>query len=115
MLDVSSRNRNYIVQRRDGPGIVLKQGIGALAVATVAHEARVYRSLTASEHGLSAWMAPFHGYDEERGVLALGLVADGSDLRAHQLRTASLRGRASPPRSGARSARCTTATELCSP
>lgn len=85
--DASSRNRNFIVERRDGPGLVLKQGIGPLAVATVAHEARVYAALTAHPNGLSSWLAPFHGYDEARGVLALGLVADGSDLRAHHLRT----------------------------
>jgi Ser/Thr protein kinase RdoA (MazF antagonist) len=85
--DASSRNRNFIVERRDGPGVVLKQGVGALAAATVAHEARVYESLTASGDGMSAWLAPFHGYDAERGVLALGLVPDGRDLRAHQLRT----------------------------
>jgi Ser/Thr protein kinase RdoA (MazF antagonist) len=85
--DASSRNRNFIVERRDGPGVVLKQGIGPLAVATVAHEARVYASLTARANGLSSWLAPFHGYDEQRGVLALGLVADGHDLRTHHLQT----------------------------
>ncbi|MEA2139197.1 MAG: hypothetical protein QOG56_2347 [Solirubrobacteraceae bacterium] len=85
--DASSRNRNYIVERRDGPGFVLKQGIGPLAVATVQHEGHVYALLTADDNGLASWLAPFHGYDPERGVLALGLVADGSDLRAHQLRT----------------------------
>ena len=66
---------------------MLKQGIGPLAASTVAHEARVYAALTAQGNGLSSWLAPFHGYDEARGVLALGLVADGRDLRAHQLRT----------------------------
>ncbi len=84
--DVSSRNRNFVVERRDGPGFVLKQGIGADAVATVAHEARVYRMLSAPSGGMATWMAAFHGYDEARGVLALGLVADGRDLRTHHLR-----------------------------
>lgn len=85
--DASSRNRNFIVERRDGPGLVLKQGIGALATQTVAHEARVYAALTAHGNGVASWLAPFHGYDEARGVLALGLVPDGRDLRAHQLKT----------------------------
>ena len=84
--DVSSRNRNFIVQRRDAPGIVLKQGISPLGVATVAHEARVYRTLTANGGRMAAWLAPFFGYDQARGVLALGLIADGRDLRAHHVR-----------------------------
>ncbi len=85
--DASSRNRNFIVERRDGPGLVLKQGIGALGVATVAHEARVYRTLTAGGNAMAAWLPPVYGYDEARGVLAIGLVADGSDLRTHQVRS----------------------------
>lgn len=83
--NASSRNRNYIAERRDGPGLVLKQGIGALAVATVAHEARVYQMLLDAGGELAPTLVPFHGYDAVRGVLALGLV-EGRDLRAQHLR-----------------------------
>ena len=85
--DVSRRNRNFAVERRDGPGYLLKQGLGPDGALTVAHEARVYEDLGAKAPGLAVHLPRFHGYDADRGILALGLIDDGEDLRAYHMRT----------------------------
>lgn len=83
--DVSSRNRNFRVETRDGPCYLLKQGTTAEAVATVAHEASVYGRLAAAEPTLIVHLPRFCGYDPADGVLVLELVRDAEDLRSRHL------------------------------
>ncbi|MGZ6604201.1 MAG: aminoglycoside phosphotransferase family protein [Solirubrobacteraceae bacterium] len=85
--DASSRNRNFRVETREGPGYILKQGLTAEAIATVAHEADVYRRLSNGADGLNGHIPRFFGYDPSHGVLALELVRDAEDLRTLHLRT----------------------------
>ena len=80
--DASSRNRNFRVECGDGPGYLLKQGLGADGVLTVAREARVYEDLAVTAPGFAAHLPRYYGYDRDRGVLALELIANGEDLRA---------------------------------
>ena len=87
--DVSSRNRNFKVETRGGPSYLLKQGLGAEAVATVANEAAIYEHLSTREGTLAEVFPRFHGYDGSRGVLVLELVPDAEDLRTLHLRTGS--------------------------
>ncbi len=85
--DASSRNRNFRVETREGPGYMLKQGLTQEAVATVAHEAGVYHRLSDRGHALNGHIPRFCGYDPTSGVLALELVRDAEDLRTLHLRT----------------------------
>jgi hypothetical protein len=85
--DVSSRNRTYRVHSRGGPGYVLKQGVTADAVATVANEANVYERLVRTQSGVIEHLPRFFGYDPAHGVLVLELVQQAEDLRTMQLRT----------------------------
>jgi Phosphotransferase enzyme family len=85
--DVSRRNRNFTVERRDGPGYLLKQGLGAEGALTVAHEARVYEDLGVKASGFAVHLPRYYGYDSDRGILALELIGDGEDLRAYHMRT----------------------------
>ena len=82
--DRSSRHRTFTLERADGTGVVLKQGIGAAGAASIRREAAVYRRL--SELGGAESLPRFEGYDEASGVLALGLVAGSEDLYAHHHR-----------------------------
>jgi aminoglycoside phosphotransferase (APT) family kinase protein len=85
--DTSRRNRNFAVERRDGPGYLLKQGLGAEGALSVAHEARVYEDLGVKAAGFAVHLPRYYGYDADRGILALELIGDGEDLRAYHLRT----------------------------
>ena len=71
--DASSRNRNYRVERKRGPSLLLKQGLGPEGSAAVAYEASVYQFLSAQD-GFSSCLPRFYGYDPEAGVLAIELV-----------------------------------------
>ena len=85
--DVSRRNRNFAVERRDGPGYLLKQGLGADGALGVAHEARVYEDLGVKAAGFAVHLPRYYGYDSDRGILALELIGDGEDLCAYHVRT----------------------------
>ena len=87
--DVSSRNRNFRVETRDGPCYLLKQGATAEAVATVAHEAMVYHRLIGAQPALAGHLPRFCGYDPAEGVLVLELVPEAEDLRSRHLRGGS--------------------------
>jgi aminoglycoside phosphotransferase (APT) family kinase protein len=85
--DLSSRNRVYALESRHGPSWLLKQGVGASGAAMVAHEARTYASLHALGPTVRRHLPPWRGYDERRGVLALGLLPEARNLRVlHQRR-----------------------------
>jgi aminoglycoside phosphotransferase (APT) family kinase protein len=85
--DVSSRNRNFQVECGDGTAYLLKQGQGADGAVTVAHEAEVYEDLRIKVPRFTAHLPRYYGYDRDRGVLTLGLIAGGEDLRAYHVRT----------------------------
>jgi len=85
--DASSRSRNFAVERRDGPGYLLKQGLGAEGALTVAHEARVYHDLGVQASGFAVHLPRCYGYDCERGILILELIGGAEDLRAYHVRT----------------------------
>jgi len=59
--DVSRRNRNFTVEQRDGPGHLLKQGLGADGVFSVAHEARVYEDLGVKASGFAVHLPRCYG------------------------------------------------------
>jgi aminoglycoside phosphotransferase (APT) family kinase protein len=80
--DVSRRNRNYRAVRERGPSYLLKQGAGGDGIATVAHEAAVYRRLEAltGHDRFRRYLPRSYGYDSERHVLVVELLQDGRDL-----------------------------------
>ena len=81
--DASSRNCNFIVDCREGPCYLLKQGPDPETAAAVAHEAAVYEILSA-EPGLRTYLPAFLDYDPGEQVLILDLVRDAVDLRTYQ-------------------------------
>jgi Ser/Thr protein kinase RdoA (MazF antagonist) len=85
--DVSSRNRNFRVETRNGPCYLLKQGVTAETVAGVGHEAAIYQQLMQVDSGLTQYVPRFYAYDPAPGVLVLELVRGAEDLRTAQLRT----------------------------
>jgi len=82
--DRSSRNRNFTVETANGSQFLLKQGLGAEAVATVANEAAVYARL-ADEALVARYLPRFYDYDRSEGVLVLEYVRGAEDLRSHHL------------------------------
>ena len=85
--DVSSRNRNFRVETRDGPSYLLKQALSPDAASTVAHEAGVYYRLSRETAAMSPHVPRFWGYDDEERVLVLELIEDAEDMRTLHLRT----------------------------
>lgn len=85
--DASSRNRNFRVERTRGMSYLLKQGVGPEGVATVAHEALVYRTLSGLDPRVRRYVPAFQGYDPADRVLVIELIAGARDLRAHHLRS----------------------------
>ena len=84
ITDVSSRNRNFRVETRDGPGYLLKQGMTPEAAATVAHEAGVYQQLGAAETSCAGTFPAITDMTRTRGARA------GAGRDAHSLRTLHL-------------------------
>lgn len=83
--NLSSRNRVYALESRDGPSWLLKQGAGQTGARMVANEARAYATLYALEEPIRQYLAPWRGYDPDRGVMALELLENAVSLRAlHQ-------------------------------
>lgn len=79
--DASSRNRNFQVQRSDGPCYLLKQGATPETAASVANEASAYERLAAAANGLAEHLPRMYGYDRDDGVLVIELIAGAQDLR----------------------------------
>jgi Ser/Thr protein kinase RdoA (MazF antagonist) len=89
ITDVSSRNRNFRVETRDGPCYLLKQAMTPQDTAMVAHEAGIYQQLGQGEDKLSGHLPRYHGYDQEQGVLVLELVRNAQSLRSLHLSSSS--------------------------
>jgi hypothetical protein len=88
IVDVSRRNRNYKVISERGPSYLLKQGISAEGMATLAHEAAVYRLFDAASRTdrLHRYLPRCYGYDAEAHILVLQLLPSACDLREHHVR-----------------------------
>jgi hypothetical protein len=85
-----SRHTTFRIRRRDAPGLFLKQPQrwDGETLATVQREAMCYELATAAPAPLAPLaplLPPFHGFDPEHQILALGLVGNGESLHAfHQ-------------------------------
>jgi aminoglycoside phosphotransferase (APT) family kinase protein len=88
VVDASRRNRNFRVVSRRGPGYLLKQGVGPERIATVAHEATIYRRFRSDtrDEGMGRYLPYFYGYDSEYYILILELVRDAENLRDYHVR-----------------------------
>jgi hypothetical protein len=88
VVDASRRNRNFRVVSEQGRSYLLKQGIGPGGAMTIAHEATILRSLGRDPRSqdLMRYLPEWHGYDAERGVLALGLLRNAENLRDYHTR-----------------------------
>ncbi len=82
VIDEARRNSNYKVMSRQGPGYLLKQGIGPNGSAMVAREARIYLSIQARADAqrLRRYLPNCYGYDPETGVLILELLYEAESM-----------------------------------
>ena len=85
VTDVSRRNRNYTVVSEQGPGYLLKQGIGLSGRVTLAHEAAVYQFLwqEIGDAAFQQYCPHFYGYDAQECILILEFLRDGQTLREY--------------------------------
>jgi len=85
VADASRRNRNFKVTVERGPSYLLKQGVGADGIATVAHEAAVYQFLhaRAEKNGMDRYLPRYYGYDPKERILILELLRDAQDFREY--------------------------------
>jgi aminoglycoside phosphotransferase (APT) family kinase protein len=83
IADATSRNRNFRVSGADGESYLLKQGIVADSVESLANEVALYRRLAAAGATIAAAIPQLHGYDAARGVLILEWIVGGEDLYRH--------------------------------
>ncbi len=91
ILDASRRNRNFKVVARHHPGYLVKQGVGADRMASVAGEASVYEMLgaragPAPRRGFAAYLPACYAYDREQHLLILECLPDAEDLRTYHTR-----------------------------
>jgi len=86
--DASRRNRNFKIVSQNGPGYLVKQGIGPDGRATVIREAQIYELLGAAGSGrrFGRYLPRSYGYDHQRQLLILELVRDAQDMRAYSAR-----------------------------
>jgi hypothetical protein len=86
VIDASRRNSNFKVITEDGPSYLLKQGIGANSIATVAHEAALYQRFHADSqyHDLAGYLPHYYAYDPDQHVLIVELFRDAQDMQAYQ-------------------------------
>ena len=88
VLDASRRNLNFKLVSERGPSYLVKQGLGAGRVGTVAHEAETYRlfeSLPAFRP-IAALLPRCHGFDSEECMLILELVEAPQSLSEYHER-----------------------------
>ena len=93
VVNTSRRNRNFKVISEQGPCYLVKQGINPEGIATVAHEAAVYRLLQADtgNGGLNRYVPRFYNYNPQENILILELLRDALTLRTYHMQ----RGRSS--------------------
>jgi len=89
VIDASRRNLVFKVICAQGPSYLVKQGNTPDTIATVEHEATVYRLLH-SEHNigassLSEYIPLFYAYDRNEYLLILELQRDAEDIREYHV------------------------------
>ncbi len=84
--DISRRHHSYRITASQGPGYVLKQGVGQDRMLAVEREAAVYKLLGSGMPALSRYVPRLHAYDAREHVLVLELVDDSLNLREYHLR-----------------------------
>ncbi|HBY94403.1 MAG TPA: hypothetical protein DEP84_10655 [Chloroflexi bacterium] len=85
VADISRRHHNYRITSGQGPGYVLKQGVGPDKVAAIEREAAIYQLLDSGIRGLSRYLPRLYSYDPEEHVLILELVDGAQNLREYHL------------------------------
>jgi Phosphotransferase enzyme family len=87
--DLSRRNRNFRVVCRDGPSYLIKQGVTAEGLASVAREAELlfFMNQTFDPKRMREYVPSLRDYDADTGVLVLDLISGAIDLRHYHSRT----------------------------
>ena len=88
VVDVSRRNRNFKVISEQGPCYLLKQGVGAEGIATIAHEAAIYQWLQSIPESkeLRGYLPHYYGYDPQEHLLILEFLRGAQDCREYHTR-----------------------------
>jgi Phosphotransferase enzyme family len=86
IVDVSSRNRNFIVRRDAGASYIVKQAVDRATAESIANEARVYQALGGSSAFRRGFCPAMLDFDDVEGVLVLELFPDALNLHEHYLR-----------------------------
>jgi hypothetical protein len=90
VVDVSSRNRNFKIIRREGPSYFVKQvkAWDPQAIATLQCEATCYRLAhdTRELSPLAALMPQFHIFDRERQILVIELIPGSESIAEYHRR-----------------------------
>lgn len=88
IADATRRNANFQVISESSPSYLLKQGVGAERVATVAHEAALYQWFTdaPAARPLQSYLPRYYRYDADTQVLVLELWPGAQTLGAYHAR-----------------------------
>jgi hypothetical protein len=88
VTEASCRNRNFMVLSERGPSYILKQGINADGVETIAHESRIYRFLqdVPGSEEFQRFLPRFVKYDASRKILVLELLREAQDFHEYHIR-----------------------------
>lgn len=84
--DVSRRNHNVKVMSPQGPGYLVKQGVGPDEQKTIAHEAAAYSYFSSTGTTFLRHLPRFHAYDPQQHLLILELLPNARDLGAYHAR-----------------------------
>lgn len=84
--DFSRRNCVFALERDNGPGYILKQGLGTLGQAAIAHEAAVLRYLCGAGHDVRRSVPQFRAYEPDDRVLIMEFISNAVDFRAYHMR-----------------------------
>ena len=90
VTEASSRNRNFMALSEHGASYLLKQGIDAHGVETIAHESRVYRFLqdVPGSEKFRRFLPRFVKYDASQKILVLELLREAQDFHEYHTRNA---------------------------
>jgi hypothetical protein len=84
--DRSSRHATFLVKLGEEGGYALKHGAEAEGEIAVRREAAVYRRLAELGGAAMHYLPPFERFDEERGILVIGLLSGWEDMRSFHAR-----------------------------
>ncbi|MEO8288406.1 MAG: phosphotransferase [Chloroflexota bacterium] len=87
VTDASARNSDFTVVSRSGPSYMVKQATDIGTIATLEHEAAIYKLLQADELAdINCYLPHFFDYDPGEHILVLELLADAETLWARHRR-----------------------------